>query len=264
MPSCTWCKKSKDAEDQMRRCCEGTYYCNRKCERANFRAHKLSCPKHNPESEQTKQNGSESQQIEPDESHSPPPKPLTKHISNPFHRFKRGDYLQGRPDTDVYRLLTHAYLLREADNRAYNGNSTDGSQLDFEVERFRRFLNKAKEIPRMLPPWWSDKKQAECEAQRGGSLAYTVLPDDIQRQYGEPFMDIQLRLLAESIYGTGIGGNEHCILTEELMKIPDGCTSYQIGRIMKARFNEEPTENLIATLSAIILVVYIEEARVGE
>ncbi|KAK5626798.1 hypothetical protein RRF57_002513 [Xylaria bambusicola] len=216
-----------------------------------------------------KQNGSEPEQNGPDKRHSPPREPLRKRVYNPFQRFMRGDYLQGRPDTDVYRLLSHAYFLRKADSRIYNGDSTDGGQLDFDFKGFREFLNKAKQIPRMLPPWWSDKKQAECEELGGqtrwGSLAYAIRRTDIRQQYREPFMDIQLRLLAEYIHGTGIGDSKHCFLREELTRIHDGrTTNNEMGRIITARWFKRQIEHILATLDTAALAVCIEEAYAGE
>ncbi|KAI1361893.1 hypothetical protein F5Y08DRAFT_313493 [Xylaria arbuscula] len=252
MPTCGKCNRALDDGGKMRNCCEGTYYCSRKCERANFGTHRLSCPKINQEPTTTheKDKGKEAQQDEKDnndEEHekSEPGKkekktyplevePLAKHIHNPFLRLKRGDYLQGRPDTDIYRLLNDAYFLRVADNRLHDRFDRNEETLPKpSAEEFRSFLEKAKAVPRMLPTWWSDKKQTECEelgqVKGWGRLAYTTPNPGGRGRREDLFMDIQLRLFAEYIYDTGIGEKKDCPLRQELLKLPDSFKNNEIG-----------------------------------
>ncbi|KAI0447294.1 hypothetical protein F4803DRAFT_575457 [Xylaria telfairii] len=256
MPYCAKCKKKRD-EDQMRNCCDDIYYCNRKCERANYANHKDSCPKTAEAKEPSLHHaGSTSSESGTAEKRAllPPPDPLIKDIYDPFNRLKRGDYLQGRPDTDVYRILIDSYRLRMSDNNVFTnvrhedsiyGNSKDG------VAGFLRFLNRAKAIPRMMPSWWDAKKETECVElgrQTGwSSLSAVIHAAEIRKHYNPPklytsrkhftdaarkyykdvarethyeiYIDVQLRLLAEDIYGTGIGDTETRFLREELKKL---------------------------------------------
>lgn len=236
----------------MRQCCEGTYYCNWKCERASFETHKHSCPKIDVKPKKPMPKSDKDEETKCDETNFVKKEhkqsglggkenkayllavePLIKHIQNPFVRFKRGDYLQDRPDTDVYRLLNDAYLILVADRNIHL--YLHWGDVPPRAEGVRDFLNDAKAVPGMLPSWWSDKKQAECELgkQKGwGRLAYTVLTVDDQEQRVEQFMDIQLRLLAECIYGNATGFLETHFLRKELMKVPNTSTSEQIGALL--------------------------------
>ncbi|RWA13127.1 hypothetical protein EKO27_g1998 [Xylaria grammica] len=231
MPCCAKCEKTCDDEAQMRKCCEGTYYCNRKCERANFQHHKVSCPKLVPETKETKKAKPKKKRAKKNKKSKArkfPSAPLIKQIQKPFDRLKKGNYLQGRPDTDVYRLIIDAYRLRMEDNYTYAdicyedsiyGGAKDG------LEGFRVFLQRAKEIPLMMPSWWNDKKQAECEElgrQHGwSSLAEKINDASVRGHYEDKLIDIQLRMLAEDIYGTGIGDERARFLRDEIMKSPD-------------------------------------------
>ncbi|KAI0871291.1 hypothetical protein GGS24DRAFT_503910 [Hypoxylon argillaceum] len=211
MPECAKCKKRREGT-QMRKCCDGTYYCNRKCERANFRNHKTSCTKPIVEV------------IKP----VPPPDPaLLKDIVMPFQRLLRGDYLQGRPDTDVYKLLIDAYRLRM--HYKYNHEHSTYGGVGHGIQGFRHFLGRAQAIPHMLPSWWSDKKQAECEelgCQEGwSSLAETIDDVAVCHHYNgtqkdaqnNTHIEIQLLFLAEDIYGTGIGNTPDRFLRRLMM-----------------------------------------------
>ncbi|KAI1749265.1 hypothetical protein F4782DRAFT_533553 [Xylaria castorea] len=237
MPHCTKCKKELD-DEQMRECCNGIYYCSRKCEHADYVNHEKFCSK----------------PVVVKEPARPLAEPaLIKDIYDPFNRLKKGDYLHGRPDTDVYMILIDAYRLRLHDNYAFH-NVRPEDRIDFTskdgVADFRRFLCQAKAIPRMMPSWWDKKKQAECVelgCQTGWSSLTTTISDsdvckhynplklytarkrftDVARKYYDDvarehhydiYMDVQLRLLAEAIYGSGIGGAKTQSLREEMVE----------------------------------------------
>ncbi|KAH8156548.1 hypothetical protein CIB48_g11698 [Xylaria polymorpha] len=282
MPYCAKCKKKRDDDQerdddqmrdnhQMRNCCDGIYYCNRKCERANYANHKDSCPKvaaaekptlHPAESTLGKKCTAPSEPGAAEKSALlPPPEPLIKDIYDPFNRLKRGDYLQGRPDLDVYRTLIDSYRLRMSDNNVFAGvrheDSIYGKSKDG-IAGFLRFLNRAKAIPRMMPSWWDVKKEAECVElgrQTGwSSLSAVIHGAEIRKHYNPPmhftarkhftdvarkyykdvahkydknaarpdhydiYIDVQLRLLAEDIYDTGIGDTKTRFLREEMKK----------------------------------------------
>ncbi|KAI0531587.1 hypothetical protein GGR58DRAFT_524260 [Xylaria digitata] len=236
MIKCANCSKALGDGTHMRKCCDGIYYCNRKCERKNFQKHKTSCPNH-----LSKVNKPHL-----------PDAPLSKKILKPFYRLRRGDYLQGRPDTDVYKLLIDAYRLRVEDDKMYAGIRHDDSiygNAQDGLEGFRSFIDRAKAIPRMLPPWWSEKKQAECEAlgrQKGwSSLSYKIDGADVRSHYDDKFIDIELRLLAEDIYGTGIGDIQERFLRAELEKLPDSMnfiTGALIRRILSVHLVQLSTD----------------------
>jgi splicing suppressor protein 51 len=61
----------------------------------------------------------------------------------------------------------------------------------------------------MLPAWWDDQKQKECEqvAMRDEhfNIKYAVEKSDIQEHYKDPMMPMTLRMAAENVYGGGYG-----------------------------------------------------------
>ncbi|KAF2967609.1 hypothetical protein GQX73_g6007 [Xylaria multiplex] len=219
---CANCWKALSDETHMRKCCDGIYYCNRECKRQDFKHHKTSCPNLIPKG---------TPQL--------PDAALSKKVASPFYRLQRGDYLQGLPATDIYKLLIDAYRLRVEDNKAYAGtrgeDSIYGNAHDG-LEGFRNFINRAKEIPRMLPPWWSDKKQAECEGlgrlKGWSSLSCKIDGADVRSHYNDRFMDIQLRFLAEDIYGTGIGDRQKRFLRPEVEKLTDSA-NFRTGVLLR-------------------------------
>ncbi|KAI1081319.1 hypothetical protein F5B20DRAFT_60504 [Whalleya microplaca] len=217
--SCARCDKTK-GESEMRRCCKGTYYCNRACERANFRNHRDACARQRPASSKkaatpdsmdtgtaSSSTGSSSRNA------SSSGGALKKTVSNPFTLLDKGKYLHGRPEEDVYTLLVDAHRLRMDDTAKFDGikeaDSLYGGASDG-LRGFQGFLAKAKARKGLLPPWWKAEKQTECEALGNGagwsSLRNKIVKDDVNRHYGDPKFAMQLRMLAEEVYGSGIGG----------------------------------------------------------
>ncbi|KAI3338033.1 hypothetical protein F4824DRAFT_96865 [Ustulina deusta] len=122
-----------------------------------------------------------------------------KRIYNPFRQLKREDYLQRRPDTDVYKLLIDAHRRRIKNNDiCASVHHEDGihSKAKDGLEGFCGFCHRAKAIPGTMPCWWSDNKQLECEEpgrQKGrSSLADKIFDIDVRQHYKEKFIDIQL------------------------------------------------------------------------
>lgn len=73
---------------------------------------------------------------------------------------------------------------------------------------FRRFLNKAEKRKGVLPAWWSKEKREACErAANGGDswadINFAVEMSDIIEHYKSPLMPMKLRMLGETILGTG-------------------------------------------------------------
>ncbi|KAI0545033.1 hypothetical protein F4679DRAFT_588861 [Xylaria curta] len=266
MPSCTRCKKKRN-DEQMRECCNGIFYCSHMCKHADYPNHYKVCSK----------------SIEfkwPDRPLSEPA--LIKDIYDPFNRLKRGDYLQGRPDTDVYKILIDAHRLRMYDENPYYkflckdqvfSLSKDG------IAGFRQFLCQAKAIPRMMPSWWNEKKEAECVElgrQTGwSSLSIVVSDDAVCKHYDSPkpyiirkhltdvarnyyndvvrdghyeiYMDVQLRLLSEAIYGSGTEDTITPSLRKELIIYPEEelAKVTKIGNLLRqARFLQRCTKLL--------------------
>ncbi|KAI0009811.1 hypothetical protein F4779DRAFT_337971 [Xylariaceae sp. FL0662B] len=216
---CGRCGKAKQ-ESEMRRCpnCEGTYYCNRTCQRADYKNHQnAGCARDKSASANeaapsiaaptgnTRSTGSSSRNASSGA--------LRHTVSKPFTLLDKGTYLHDRPEEDVYKLLIDSYRLRMDDTAKFDGirepDSLYGGASDG-LRGFQGFLAKAKARPNLLPPWWKDDKQAECEALGNGSgwssLRNKIDKGNINSHYRDDKFAMQLRMLAEDIYGRGIGG----------------------------------------------------------
>ncbi|KAM0322444.1 hypothetical protein ACHAQA_009511 [Verticillium albo-atrum] len=153
-----------------------------------------------------------------------PPKGLEQPISQPFTRINNGTYLHDRPETDVYRLLLDAYRLRMDDD--YNAGEPDlgglyGGNPDG-LDGFQRFLKLAASREQLLPPWWTPSKQKACEelgmtSSEWNSLRHAVEKQDVIDHYGDSRFPMQLRMLAESVYGSGPGGADGTAMRHMMM-----------------------------------------------
>lgn len=119
-----------------------------------------------------------------------------------------GNALYSLPENKAYTQLIDAYRLRVEDEYVFTGEV--GSDTLYgsgrPIEDFRRFLNKAEKRSGLLPPWWSSTKRSACEKvamdKNGWScLAFAVEKSDIAEHYDDPIMPMQLRMLAEKVYG---------------------------------------------------------------
>ncbi|RYP73610.1 hypothetical protein DL771_003498 [Monosporascus sp. 5C6A] len=137
----------------------------------------------------------------------------------PFTRLEKGTYLHDRPEKDTYKLLIDAYRLRLADVAKIEGvvepDSIYASATNDPLPGFRRFLDKASATGGLLPPWWNADKQRDCEdlgmSSAGGgwtSLRKKIQKGDVTDHYGDAKFPMQLRMLAEAVYGRGPGGQD--------------------------------------------------------
>ncbi|KAG0314407.1 hypothetical protein BGZ99_008155 [Dissophora globulifera] len=206
MPSCDNCKKSADTLDSpLKRCarCQTAQYCSRECQKDHWKTHKLICTKG-----------------------------LSVKIFKPFHKLHDKAWLHDRSERDTYKLLVDCYRLRmddiykfenKADANSIYGGATDGAA------GFEQFLRLTESRRVLLPSWWSADRAAECLAfgvagQPGdwGSLSSMKGKQDIIDHYGDSVMPMQLRLLGEQIYGTGIGGQSGAPIIEMQMQAEGG------------------------------------------
>ncbi|KEF60949.1 uncharacterized protein A1O9_02513 [Exophiala aquamarina CBS 119918] len=65
-------------------------------------------------------------------------------------------------DTNTFELLIDTFRLRREDDYAFGGHNHGIYGVDPPLAVFRDFLARAKSAW-MLPAWWSDVKQRECE-----------------------------------------------------------------------------------------------------
>ncbi|KAJ5008574.1 Glucan endo-1,3-beta-glucosidase A1 [Colletotrichum sp. SAR 10_66] len=148
-----------------------------------------------------------------------PSRGLEAPIVNAFTNLEKRTYLHNRPEKDVYEILIDCYRLRMEDDAKivgimepdsiYASRSSDGKA------GFRRFLETARRSVngKLLPPWWNDEKQQECEAMAadaGGwsSLKTKLSKADVIQHYGDDHFPMQLRMLGEFVWGSAPGGQD--------------------------------------------------------
>ncbi|KAK5998684.1 hypothetical protein PT974_01066 [Cladobotryum mycophilum] len=210
--SCTACKKSPP-EVNLKRCakCNTTPYCSRDCQKADWKTHKKICG----------QNQADNAAAAPpsakeifDLGGPSPPQGLDGPITKPFTRLEKGTWLHGRSERDVYRLLIDAYRLRVEDLYNLDNDIDEGSIYagrSSGIRGFKRFLRRTAKRRAMLPPWWNEEKQKECEAlgmepDQWWDLRRAVEKQSIIDHYGDFQFPMQLRMFAADVYGRAPGG----------------------------------------------------------
>lgn len=100
----------------------------------------------------------------------------------------------------------------------YDG-STDG------LYGFQEFLEMAASVPGLLPPWWNEEKQEACETlgmdDEFSNLRYPVEKSDIIEHYGDREFPMQLRMLAEAVYGS-VGGSDGTAMRRMMVAMEGG------------------------------------------
>ena len=198
-PSCAHCDK-KSASLQTCSRCHKAQYCGRDCQKAAWKTHKKDCsPSAQPAGPENKAK----------QNHT---KGLEKHVPTPFTNLDRGVYLHDRPESDVFKLLIDSFRIRQADDYNFEMKVTpQGVYIGApsSVKPFRLYLKDAVAI---LPPWWTDAKTEECVAFGDGGawsdLRKKVTKSEIIDHYGDGTMPMQLRMLAEMVYGCGTMGHD--------------------------------------------------------
>ena len=88
---------------------------------------------------------------------------------------------------------------------------------------FRKFMERASTVRSLLPPGWNVDKQKECEAFGMGdtfsSLKKKATKEGIINHYGVQQMPMQLRMLGETIYGRGPGGQDGTPMRKMMMSM---------------------------------------------
>ncbi|KAH7394349.1 hypothetical protein BKA66DRAFT_557395 [Pyrenochaeta sp. MPI-SDFR-AT-0127] len=211
--TCAKCKKTA-AESQvssLKNCarCKVTLYCNRECQKDDWKVHKKIC---------ASQANARGAYVGPETVHSSDSsatrlKNLEKHVPNPFTRLDQGKYLHDRPETDVYKLLIDSFRMREADDFNFESKAMAGSVYtgaESSIEPFRHYLAKAAAMPNILPSWWISQKQKECEAfsESGiwNDVRRKISKQEVIDHYGDEKAPMQVRMFAEAVYGVGSMG----------------------------------------------------------
>lgn len=227
-PTCAGCSKTAaDLHlDNLKECakCHTTQYCSRDCQKADWKAHKKICS--------TNANARASGMPRVDDSttyRAPHLNDLEFHVNKPFTKLDQGTYLHDRPEQDVYKLLIDSYRMRQEDDfklekkprarSVYTGAKSS-------IEPFQDYLKLAATRRNLLPPWWNAEKQKECEA-FGESGAWSDLRKKVTKaetiaHYGDDKMPMQLRMLAEVVYGQGSMGQDGSMMRKMQSQMENG------------------------------------------
>jgi splicing suppressor protein 51 len=219
--TCASCKKTAATAQvaAFKQCakCKTTSYCSRDCQKADWKSHKKTCST-NAASRAEHSSSYSSARLND----------LESHVPNPFTRLDQGKYLHDRPEKDVYKLLIDSFRMRQADDWNFENKTTPRSVYSgasSSIQPFREYLAKATR-KNLLPPWWSAEKQKECEAfgESGAwqDLRRKVLKQEVIEHYGDEKMPMQVRMLAEAVYGAGSMGQDGSGMREMMVQMESG------------------------------------------
>ncbi|RMZ83665.1 hypothetical protein DV738_g1070, partial [Chaetothyriales sp. CBS 135597] len=117
------------------------------------------------------------------------------------------DYFQlFKTERKTYEIMIDCFRMRCEDDYIWGGHNHGIYGNDPPLPAFRDFLARAKAAG-MLPQWWNEEKQRECEQvameDNQFNINSAVEKSDIQEYYGANMMPMKLRMVAENVYGGG-------------------------------------------------------------
>ncbi|RKF77373.1 hypothetical protein GcM1_220066 [Golovinomyces cichoracearum] len=216
--TCGNCKKSAEAKELtcLKACsrCKAAFYCGRDCQKADYKIHKKICTK----------------LIEQSNSYSAPRlRDLERHIPDPFTRLDKSTYLHDRPEIDTFKLLIDSFRMRQADDFEYENKITPSSIYSgapSSIKPFRQYLDRATACKDLLPSWFTPGKIEECvifgESGAWSDIRKKTTKQGIIQHYGNEKMPLQLRLLAEAIYGIGSMGQNGSHMRKLMRQMESG------------------------------------------
>lgn len=235
IPQCARCGRTEaETGTPLKRCakCQTTYYCSRKCRKADRKTHEKVCAENaaSGSASSTSNKNNTGSSFSKSSGVTVPPKGLSVVVDKPFHRLDAKTWLHDRPEGDVYKLLIDVYRMKMEDNYVFEahvdedsiyGGARDGRQ------GFERFLRLVEKQRGLLPSWWSKEKAEKCVAvgmkrDQWSYLGYAIQKDDVIEHYGDRKMPMQLRMFAEQVYGCGPGGQDGTEMRKLQMMIENG------------------------------------------
>jgi hypothetical protein len=135
--------------------------------------------------------------------------------SKPFTAISKNLFFHDRLEINTYQLLIDTLRTRQQDELTLDKVRMPGSiHTEHETsseKAFREFILKAESVPGYLPTWWKKgistdacveyaRENADC------SLAVAQEKVDVQRRWDDKRMPVLLRMVAERVYGNGLGG----------------------------------------------------------
>lgn len=217
--SCHTCNKTEGTLSRCGRC--ETLYCSRDCQAKDWAAHKKTCAR----SRNTAASSGQSARANTN-ANANTTRGLEKCFTDNFTRIDKGTYLHDRPAKDVYKLLIDIYRLRMDDMDKFEGvhepDSLYAPGVTDSLPGFQTFLRRARAKQGLLPSWWSDEKERECEALGSDPAGWYSLRNKVDKasiinHYGEQRFPMQLRMVGEAIYGVGPGGTDGTSMRKMMM-----------------------------------------------
>lgn len=212
---CVACKKPESAlSNTLKRCaqCQTTTYCSRECQRADWKSHKKICIIN-------KVTGSSSS--------STASKSATERLEDIFKLFTLSGgtsdtktifnspgepgFLSRLSEHDAFAAIVDSYRLRVEDEYNFRGDAGGLYAGENPLPDFRGFLNKVEKCNDILPPWWNKEKRKACVQQALRSSEWSninsaVEKSDIIEHYNDTLMPMRLRMIAERVTGSKVGG----------------------------------------------------------
>ena len=134
---------------------------------------------------------------------------MPKPVGDFFNTLCSDTYLHSFTEPYTYQQLVDCYRMRLEDDSNYVNQKRGLYAGNNPVEDFHRFLDLAESRIGLLPRWWTVEKRNACELMvlddtQWASVVRTVSKATIIEHYQDRVMPMQLRLLAEKIYGEKI------------------------------------------------------------
>ncbi|KAF2006464.1 hypothetical protein P154DRAFT_217803 [Amniculicola lignicola CBS 123094] len=227
---CANCKNNSNGLS-LRACskCKVTRYCSRECQKNNWKSHKKLCSKQAGEAFHNLSGHPDMPAEHGTNYTTPRTKGLEQQIQDPFTRIDQHTYLHDRPETDVYKLLIDCFRMRQEDDNNFENKQSPYSiysGASDSVVAFRHFLDLASSRSNLLPGWWNADKQKACEefgmSDNWSSLKAKVSKQSVIDQYSSEMMPMQLRMLGETVYARGPGGQESASMRQVMMTMERG------------------------------------------
>ncbi|KAK7553440.1 hypothetical protein JOL62DRAFT_350892 [Phyllosticta paracitricarpa] len=109
----------------------------------------------------------------------------------------------------VYQEYIDAYRLRVEDEYVFAGIATGihNSSRQHPLKGFIKFLDHAEERG-VVPRWWTEDARRDCERQAwfGEGVQHPLDKINVIEKYQDPLKPMELRILAERVYGWPIPG----------------------------------------------------------
>lgn len=135
----------------------------------------------------------------------------TSDRGNIFTNLSEPGYLSRLPETKAYAAIIDSYRLRVDDEYKFQGEAGGLYAGESPLSGFQEYLAKAEECGDVLPSWWNSAKRLACEKQsmqtsQWSCLQTAVEKSDVMEHYKDRWMPMRLRMLAERVTGSHVGG----------------------------------------------------------